>query len=201
MNYSGESECIICGEVGRYDDFDGEGELVCNDCAPHEYCACCGDRIYDDDSCVTLNGRVYCYACYDELPQCDICGEPFDDSNDPLSGLKFVMSIADEDNSTIMMAPADSWHNDTPIVRCVCADCADRAFKDGRPELERRHTGWYQHFRYQEQIPYTRLTEKGLALFGDEEDIEEFISNAEEEIDPNKKEGINLTKEDKALSA
>lgn len=63
IQYSGETECVCCGETGRY--FDGEGTLVCDECEEITYCDDCGDRIYDGDETYTVDGQTICSSCYD----------------------------------------------------------------------------------------------------------------------------------------
>ena len=74
INYSGESECVICGELN---DFNSEGDLCCCNCEESYYCAKCGERI-NPDFAYEVNGQFYCYDCYDNMPTCEMCEELFD---------------------------------------------------------------------------------------------------------------------------
>ena len=60
--YSGETECVCCGEVDHY--FDGEGCLVCDECEEIIYCDDCGERIYECDDSYTVDGQTICSNCY-----------------------------------------------------------------------------------------------------------------------------------------
>ena len=63
--YSGQSECMRCGGTDG-DWCDGnETSLCCENCDPHKYCDCCGERIYDGDE-YWLDGCCYCEYCYDD---------------------------------------------------------------------------------------------------------------------------------------
>lgn len=61
LNYSGEEMCLMCGSTNCY--FDSEGCLMCTDCDEPYYCACCGERINEDDR-YELDGEYFCYSCY-----------------------------------------------------------------------------------------------------------------------------------------
>lgn len=60
--YSGETECVCCGEVNHY--FDCEGSLVCDECEEIIYCDDCGERIYEGDDSYTVDGQTICSNCY-----------------------------------------------------------------------------------------------------------------------------------------
>lgn len=67
IQYSGESECMWCGNT-RWLDSD---TLLCSDCYieeeddEYEYCDNCGDRVYYGDA-YTLDDETYCEYCYNE---------------------------------------------------------------------------------------------------------------------------------------
>ena len=61
--YSGETECVCCGEVNHY--FDCEGCLVCDECEEIIYCDDCGERIYEGDDSYIVDGHTICSNCYD----------------------------------------------------------------------------------------------------------------------------------------
>lgn len=62
ITYSGLSQCVCCGgpAIPRAD------TLVCTDCEPITYCACCEDPVFDGDV-VEVNGEKYCRWCYEEV--------------------------------------------------------------------------------------------------------------------------------------
>ena len=172
IHYSGKSECICCGATNYEEDFDADSDLLCNNCVPHENCAICGDRLYDDDYGIQMNGYWYCLSCYDNLPVCDICGTPFDNSNDSEAGITFVVCDDEEktDNSNVITDQYDHIER-----RCVCRDCAKDVFVDGTDELARPHTFHKSSmWNYYEQIPYRRIKHSGLELLYDPEIVKDF---------------------------
>ena len=70
IEYSGESECMWCGDYINSDDYDSEevsGWRVCDDCYGYTTtCACCGRRIYGDDVYYDPNDEPICEYCHDE---------------------------------------------------------------------------------------------------------------------------------------
>lgn len=60
-NYSGQSECITCGDTNIYND----GDLRCPVCDPQEYCYWCEERIYGEVY-YTSDGHALCEYCYDD---------------------------------------------------------------------------------------------------------------------------------------
>ena len=82
LQYSGRSECMICGELNA--DFEDESCLACYDCQSRVRCDCCGELIHEnaeyiDDMCL-------CGYCYDNRThECAACGEyHYDDSMTPI---------------------------------------------------------------------------------------------------------------------
>lgn len=65
FNYSGESECMICGASGKDYEWDCEGDVVCENCFGYTTCDCCGERIYDDADVYEVDGEMVCYSCYE----------------------------------------------------------------------------------------------------------------------------------------
>ena len=172
INYSGASECICCGENHDYESFDSESELVCNECIPHQYCVRCGDRIYPQEGyCTPYNGFWYCDPCFENLPRCEICDKPYDDNNDAFSGIQFVVCDKDEKDSNLM---CDEY--DDAVCKCVCGDCANDVFVKGVGELKLTHKyAAIKWFTYYLQIPYERITPKGLELLYDEDIVADFV--------------------------
>lgn len=175
IHYSGKSECICCGDNNYSDDFDAESDLLCNNCVPHEYCAICGDRLYDyDEYSIQMNGYWYCSSCYDSLPVCDICETVFDNNNDSEAGITFVVCDDEEKrgNSNVITDRYDNIES-----RCVCRDCTKDIFVDGADELARPHTFHESSiWRFYEQVPYRRMRHSGLELLYDPEIIKDFES-------------------------
>ena len=66
INYSGLSECVICGELEP--EFIGSSEatnLVCRGCDSVPCCDCCGEPLYDEDY-VYINDQQICIGCYED---------------------------------------------------------------------------------------------------------------------------------------
>ena len=73
LDYSGASECIICGSTeDTVDD-----SLVCEDCSNETRTRCCdcGECVYDGDMFYDQDGNPYCESCYYEhYYSCTSCG-------------------------------------------------------------------------------------------------------------------------------
>lgn len=68
-DYSGVSECMVCGETMS---IDHTSEIVCQECDPYEVCDLCNERITDESN-VTLDGAHLCDYCYGERTvYCDL---------------------------------------------------------------------------------------------------------------------------------
>ena len=74
INYSGESECMICG---CEEFFSGEEYAVsCMSCDHVRICDECGCFINEDENCYEVDGVVLCSYCYDEHTEsCAICSD------------------------------------------------------------------------------------------------------------------------------
>lgn len=112
LDYSGESECVICGGDNEYE---SESDLTCQDCVDRYSCCKCGENIYRQSDLIVFNGRAYCPYCYEELPLCSNCEEPIDPDCDD-SVLQFI--IAGKEDNTIL-----SFMN-YPLEIDLCPDCA-----------------------------------------------------------------------------
>ena len=66
-DYSGYSECMICGELDpEFVDQDEARSLVCIHCDNVRICDCCGNAIYDEDFYMPSDGSTVCCNCHDE---------------------------------------------------------------------------------------------------------------------------------------
>lgn len=75
IDYSGKSQCMICGKTNIDTDFADESALACTHCQNHKICDCCGDYIYNDDY-YYIDDMMLCEDCYDEqVVECAACGE------------------------------------------------------------------------------------------------------------------------------
>ena len=64
-NYSGRTECMICGQLGF--EVDSEEELTCDDCSNDLRCSVCGERLREnDDEWYYLDGEPMCETCYND---------------------------------------------------------------------------------------------------------------------------------------
>lgn len=74
LNYSGESECLCCGQALCCEDFESEGMLYCVDCDATVGCYDCGYRDYPENM-VLIDGEYYCQDCAEHYavncPECD----------------------------------------------------------------------------------------------------------------------------------
>ena len=74
LDYSGFSECLICGN--ECDEDDEPNDVVCGCCNDYVHCVGCGDRYHKGDiHIVEFDGQYYCSYCYDNLTRCESCGE------------------------------------------------------------------------------------------------------------------------------
>ena len=192
--YSGESECVVCGNTNV--DFYGEREIVCKPCMKHYYCRKCGDPIYHLSDLHEVNGCYYCSHCYEHLEHCDHCGEVIDISNDQ-STLQFCISWDEPYNGNrsiddVLRRVPNESEEDQPYSECelvvknVCGDCAERVFTTGRAEID---NGWrspfneyhYERYYYYPVVPISHLTEYGIKVLGIAKDIEYFKAMHEAE--------------------
>lgn len=167
--YSGESECVICGNTNV--DFDGEGEIACTSCVEHYYCCKCNDPIYNRRDLIEVNGRYYCPYCYEQLEHCDNCGDTIDPDNDE-DTIQFCITWNEYDeehsstNDVMRDAPYkgdEEFYSDQDLIVCnVCGECAEKVFVNGRKELEEYHSDHSEFYHYYAAIPLSHLTEYGI---------------------------------------
>ena len=71
ITYSGEPECMCCGQNLLDTDLleceEATGWLTCNNCCSHPIgtCDCCGAEIYSEDDEFWLDDQVLCPNCYE----------------------------------------------------------------------------------------------------------------------------------------
>ena len=101
INYSGEAECMCCGETISYSGEDDAEKLVCDECSNCYVCEDCGNRIYNNDY-EEINGAILCLDCASEYEWSNISHKyiRYDDS------VKVRFAIRQEDG-TVMMS--DFW--------------------------------------------------------------------------------------------
>ena len=77
IDYSGRSQCMLCGGTLDFDGEDYANLLTCNHCVPTHVCECCGDRICNDHY-NWVGDDMWCDYCYDEYAETDdITGEVY----------------------------------------------------------------------------------------------------------------------------
>ena len=186
--YSGESECVVCGEPDN--EFDGEGEIACCECVEHVYCAKCGDPIYNQHDTYTVNGLTYCPYCYEQLDTCSACGSVCDTDNDD-STMRFVISYHDhgenweniggiDDGRDILRerphyAEEEEFYSEQEMkVFNVCEHCAGKVFKAGVDEIYKHHDWRNEYYERYIAVPLDRLTDYAIEAFGIAKDVEYF---------------------------
>ena len=77
INYSGASQCMICGDLNP--DFEDESCLACQECQYRPHCDCCGEIASEVWS---IDGMQLCEYCWENrVHECPICGEDHYDEN------------------------------------------------------------------------------------------------------------------------
>lgn len=73
VEYSGETECMVCGRTDEY--FRCTYIPVLDCCNNHIQCYCCGEYYLPEDL-HELDGELICQYCYEaEAIECDVCGD------------------------------------------------------------------------------------------------------------------------------
>ena len=94
IDYSGRSECMVCGELTS--DFEDESCLACGECQDRMRCDCCGEIITDD--CYHIDGMTLCCYCYDNRThECSECGD--EHSEDNMTPIFVIPRLTAEDNA------------------------------------------------------------------------------------------------------
>ena len=157
VNYSGDSECVWCGDYTLDSDdwSDGDetcGMRICVDCSDSIRCACCGAVITGNDYYTDSNGDPICYSCFDEYYTTDaITGE-----------------ICHRDN-TITLYLAKGHNEENPDFTGDCIDIIDDVsyFKyvaHNYFKVEKAHS-YDQHWYTRYYVFVDECTSDGLGLF------------------------------------
>lgn len=78
INYSGASECMLCGELDpEFANDDDAVKLVCKNCDDCICCGCCGRILYNADDCTYVNGESICNSCLEDYYIYDMVNEEF----------------------------------------------------------------------------------------------------------------------------
>ena len=132
-DYSGETECMYCGDAISGSDIDNEGCLVCNNCATFAYCANCGERLYGEDDMYELDGEYYCQSCWEDKAQ--FC--PLEDEYHNEDNIEYLY-IVDEENKDNLTGLTSSEFNRLWTCRIPIAETYD-------PKSE--YTYWFDNVR------------------------------------------------------
>lgn len=154
-DYSGVSECVCCGEENN---FDGEGDVICNECVTRYTCCKCGDSIYDTSELIEYNGEIFCRYCFDNLEECDCCGAKVD--TDVLEN-EYEYCIGADDSTPLYI----DKHSEQPIIIKLCPDCAEKVFVLGIQEDNEEHKLFSdKHYWWAPQypiVPINRVSDYG----------------------------------------
>ena len=107
INYGGQSQCMICGDL--YPDFDGEGCLACDCCQTRVYCAFCEEPI--EGEIYEVDGHGFCEYCFENHTcSCSCCGEAhcYEDT----TVIFIIPRLNKKDNEALAKKYVDSFYID-----------------------------------------------------------------------------------------
>ena len=169
FNYSGETECMCCGEV-----FDAceEVRLVCYDCQPGYCCEECGDALPDEDYRYWLDDVCYCEYCYNRFAMEDsVTGDCH--HKEDMHEVHIGWKIGNKRGMWIMDEPLIVWYDN--------GDWVYRRFWDeSQPECENiKNLNSYDYFG-----ELTKLTDEAVRAFdfGDKYELYEYLRTEAEYI-------------------
>ena len=137
INFSGESECMICGNPC----IESADSLACLDCYHMTKCCECGEY-HEIDKMIEVEGVYYCNACYaDCFSYCEECGEFH--YNDNFYCIHLIDDIAEE-----------NYVIDNILV---CHDCYCNLIPESQPRIIAKYspnatflTNIYHYIKYSE---------------------------------------------------
>lgn len=145
IDYSGATECLVCGESGE---FDNEASFTCYECCEYHTCCKCGETIMNTYDLVIFNDEDYCRSCYENLPICECCEQVYDVDASNTSYDEIAIGISDEPNEYVPDRRIID-RNERRGMRsfCVCPDCRDRLIKNARNTIASAptHSTWWQY--------------------------------------------------------
>lgn len=144
LNYSGVSECVICGDP--FGEFEETCDLCCLDCVEKIRCTCCNEIIYGD--VYEVNGEYYCGDCFYDLPTCNCCGS----RTNSQSTLYFVSDEFFEtfkDENEISGDSADHEIITENNRFSICNDCFDRLNKDFPNKIKKINSAGFPFWFYE----------------------------------------------------
>lgn len=81
FNYSGETECMNCGEAIEYGCLNEANFLECNSCSGTIQCECCGEW-FEAENLYDVNGENYCISCYENYTgTCSNCENVYNEND------------------------------------------------------------------------------------------------------------------------
>lgn len=138
INYSGESECVVCGEADNC--FEDEGSsLGCENCCSRHYCSRCEELITDTDDIWYFDGEEYCSFCYNHcLIRCDCCEDIIPDYKPSFRFL--IGKIKDNKIISLINKPRGYFNNESsPQDFHICEDCVEETFVKNEREFDEEH--------------------------------------------------------------
>ena len=166
LDYSGESECMCCGDIDC--DFEGEGCLVGTCCEERYYCDCCESYFSSDDGFMEVDGQWICPDCVDN--QC---------AEDSFSGdLHFVDNMRDlyvsfDDGKTLYNIP-DIYISDDSLY----ARTAKKIFKPYCSQIYEANVDWrHLVFVKAEEVHWENLLEDILTSWDTFENLKDEIDS------------------------
>lgn len=168
FHYSGESQCMWCGE--ETDDIE-DGCVICNDCSNSARCEYCGYRCDSDDLIETDNGDMVCRECFDSHY-----------SKDAITGEYIVNSLTKEIFLSAYkegFIPHEVWRY--PSIRLKISHSEkeyEKYFKHGYKSIRSSAVEYNWGNDSYNYVSVYELTEAGLDLFDiDEEDRDEYAKD------------------------
>lgn len=136
INYSGASECMLCGELDP--EFVNNSEamnLVCQSCDNVMVCACCGESLYGNDY-VYINDEPICISCSEDYYVYDAVNEETIHKDD---AIEIHICNAEQDEYATDWELVVTTHRDvSPALLCTTGEFIKRT----------THTLWSSKTRY-----------------------------------------------------
>lgn len=136
INYSGASECMLCGELDP--EFVNNSEamnLVCRSCDNVVVCACCGEPLYGNDY-VYINDEPICISCSEDYYVHDAVNEETIHKDD---AIEIHICNAEQDEYATDWELVVTTHRDvSPALLCTTGEFIKRT----------THTLWSSKTRY-----------------------------------------------------
>ena len=160
-NYSGQSECVTCGDTA----IDNDGDLRCYHCDPVDYCYWCNERIYGDVY-HTSDGQALCEWCYEEHTV-----------RDPITD----RDVFDDETKRIYLATTNNIDELEDVNHYYCE------YINIEDNVNSSHPNWHEYFKIDDFHVFDdryfilpcECTPNGIELFG-VYDIEEYLKPMED---------------------